>query len=144
MNKKGFTLTELLGVIVVLAVIVSIAGISAVSIMNKSKNKLYREMEDNLKDVAVTYILTEYSLTDRTSNNIKNAKCVKSGNKINCTGKCSETVSVDTLKNEGLFEDNDNYCKGSITVNVICGKEKADGSIVEDYEAIVKEGTCRN
>ena len=41
MNKKGFTLAELLGVIVVLAIIVSVAGISAVSIMNKSKNKVF-------------------------------------------------------------------------------------------------------
>ena len=143
MNKKGFTLTELLGVIVVLAVIIGIAMMASTTIMNKSKNKLYREMEDNLKDVAVTYILTEYSLTDRTSNNIKNAKCVKdSGNNINCNGQCSETVTVDTLKNEGLFEDNKNYCKGTITVNVTCNE--VDGKIVEDYEAIVEEGTCGN
>ena len=59
-------------------------------------------------------------------------------------GYYKKSVSVYILKKEGLFEDNDNYCNGSITVNVICGKEKADGSIVEDYEAIVPEGTCGN
>ena len=45
MNKKGFTLAELLGVIVVLSIIVSIAGLSVISVMNKAKNKTFAEVK---------------------------------------------------------------------------------------------------
>lgn len=85
MNKKGFTLAELLGVIVVLSIIVSIAGISVVSIMNKAKNKTYDEMNDNLKDAAKTCYL-DNELVD-----------------TNCN-------TVEKLKNKGYFEDNKGYC----------------------------------
>ena len=84
MNKKGFTLPELLGVIVVLSVIIGIAGMSVLSIMNKTKNKTFKEMEDNLKDAAITCYL------DR--------------------GKTEECDTASKLINAGYFEDNKNYC----------------------------------
>lgn len=121
MNKKGFTLTELLGVIVVLAVIIGIAMMASTSIMNKSKIKLYREMEDNLKDVAITYYLdTEDS-----------------------------EVTVGELIDQGYFEDNKGYCKKEYVIKISVEKIKGastikDGYVPEDYEAIVEEGTCGN
>jgi len=146
MNKKGFTLSELLGVVVVLAIIIGVAMMSTTTIMNKSKNKLYSEMEETLKDVTVTYIISSnnsISGTNNTSDSIKNAKCVEnSSGAVNCVGKCEENVSVATLKDEGLFEDNKNYCSGSVKVKVVCNK--AAGKIVEDYEVTVPENTCGN
>lgn len=121
MNKKGFTLTELLGVIVVLAVIVGIAMTSATSIMNKSKVKLYEEMENNLKDVAITYYL------DTQDNK----------------------VTVGELIDNGYFEDNKGYCKKEYLIEISV-KEIEDASatkggyVPEDYEAIVEKGTCGN
>ncbi len=41
MNKKGFTLVELLAVIVILAVLVTIAVPSAIAISNRIKTKMY-------------------------------------------------------------------------------------------------------
>lgn len=114
MNKKGFTLTELLGVIVVLAVIIGIAMMASTTIMNKSKIKLYREMEDNLKDAAIDYLLD-----NRENINFDNA-----------------TVSVDKLIEDGYFEDDKNYCVKTKNIKLIRTEN--------DYTAIVEEGTCGN
>lgn len=84
MNKKGFTLPELLGVIVVLSVIIGIAGMSVLSIMNKAINKTLDEMKDNLKDAALTCYLD-----------------TKDANKCNTPEK---------LKNDYYFEDDKGYC----------------------------------
>ena len=92
MNKKGFTLAELLGVIVVLSIIVSIAGLSVISVMNKAKNKTFAEMTDNLKDAAKTcYLDNELDAT-------------------NCN-------TVKKLKDNGYFEDNKDYCDNDIFIS---------------------------
>ena len=115
MNKKGFTLTELLGVIVVLAVIIGIAGMSATSIMNKSKNRLYCEMHDNLKDAAIAYALAN---RDKNTYNIPTS------------------VTVGTLISEGYFEDDKGYCNKGAKITL----SKTD----MDYDAIVPDRTCGN
>ena len=56
MNKKGFTLAELLGVIVVLSIIITMATISVVSIINRSKNRINSENEKTLKEAAKMYV----------------------------------------------------------------------------------------
>ena len=119
MNKKGFTLTELLAVIVVLAIIISIAMMSSTSIMNKSKNKLYCEMQDNLKDVAITYYL-----------DTKN-----------------DTVTVGKLIEDGYFEDNKAYCDKTAEITISIEKVNENDSSTDaatDYVATVPEGTCGN
>lgn len=98
MNKKGFTLAELLGVIVVLSIIVSIAGLSVISVMNKAKNKTFAEMTDNLKDAAKTCYLDNLDNLDKESA-AKNCNTVKQ------------------LKDNGYFEDNKDYCANNITIS---------------------------
>lgn len=118
MNKKGFTLAELLGVIVVLSIIVSIAGLSVISVMNKAKNKTFAEMTDNLKDAAKTCYL----------DNLDNL------------GKESAAKNCDTvkeLKDNGYFEDNKDYCNN---VSSIRFNETSDG---DDYQVNL-EGKCGN
>ena len=55
-NKKGFTLVELIGTILVLGVVVSIIIISIVSIINSSKQKTYLLTENNILKTALTYV----------------------------------------------------------------------------------------
>lgn len=114
MNKKGFTLAELLGVIVVLSIIVSIAGLSVISVMNKAKNKTFAEMTDNLKDAAKTcYLDNELDAT-------------------NCN-------TVKELKDNGYFEDNKDYCDNDITISF--SKNSDDYS--DDYQ-VTLSGKCGN
>ena len=110
MNKKGFTLAELLGVIVVLSIIITMATISVVSIINRSKNRINKEMEENLKDAAVTYAIDK---------NIEN-----------------QTLTVETLKSVGLFEDSKDKCEG-VSVTVVYDKN------IHDYTATLN-GHCDN
>lgn len=101
MNKKGFTLAELLGVIVVLSIIVSIAGLSVISVMNKAKNKTFAEMTDNLKDAAKTCYL---------DNELKQENC----------------DTVKKLKDNGYFEDNKDYCDNTITITISFSENSDD------------------
>lgn len=54
-NNKGFTLVELLAVIVVLAIIIGIAVPSAISVSNKSKVKMYKTKIDLILRAAELY-----------------------------------------------------------------------------------------
>lgn len=51
-NKKGFTLVELLAVIIIIGVIGLIVFPSAIESINNSKEKLYREQVDRILDAA--------------------------------------------------------------------------------------------
>ena len=55
MNRKGFTLVELLATLIILAVVMSLGTYSIISIINNSKNKNYDLLISNIKDSAETY-----------------------------------------------------------------------------------------
>lgn len=56
MNKKGFTLMELLAVIVILGALSSIAVVSYEYLLNKSKNTIYKDEEKSIKGAAESYL----------------------------------------------------------------------------------------
>lgn len=114
MNKKGFTLAELLGVIVVLAIIISISGISVVSIINKSRLKVSKEMEDNLKEAAITYVIDK---------KIKDFPA---------------EISVQDLIDDYYFEDDKNHCEREAIIKV----ESVSNGSVKDYKATVDANIC--
>ena len=60
MNRKrnGFTLVELLAVIVILAIVLIIAVPGVLSIINKTKNSAYDRQIDMIKDAAKNYVTT--------------------------------------------------------------------------------------
>lgn len=70
MKKNGFTLTELLAVLIVLAIIGTIATAKVVSSINVSKVKLCKNVMMDIKDAAKTwagdniYILPTYPFID--------------------------------------------------------------------------------
>ena len=114
MNKKGFTLVELLAVIAVLGIIISVATISAISIIDKSRKNTAKENVANLKDVAITYCIED---DDRWSGNT-------------CT------VSVATLISRGEFEDTKKRC--ITTANIVVSVAKVTStSDKEDYVASI-------
>ncbi|MBE6161904.1 MAG: type II secretion system protein [Firmicutes bacterium] len=122
LNKKGFTLVELLAVIAVLGIIIGIATMNVISAINKSKSETQKEMIGNLKEAAVSYAVDHnYKITKSSTDD-----CFK--NSDTCV------ISVDTLKNNGYFEDNKGYCKGSISV------QRTD----DDYIATVDNDICNN
>ena len=73
MNKKGFTLVELLATIILLAIVLSLSSIAIIGIINSSKEKNYEYLISNIKDGAeVYYQECKYSNNSRISCNLNN------------------------------------------------------------------------
>ena len=56
-NKKGFTLVELLAVIVIIALLSSIAAISYTAFVNNTRDRVYKTYEDTMKASAEMYLI---------------------------------------------------------------------------------------
>ena len=95
-NNKGFTLVELMAVIVVLAIIISIAVASAISISRKVKENMYETKVDMIISSAKIYGQDH------------------PGNVGNSEGECS-LISIQTLIDEGYIKkDKDGYVQNPI------------------------------
>lgn len=133
MNKKGFTLVELLATVVILGVLITIASFSATAMINNAKKKAGSLAVSNLKEAAITYYK---------QNNIKLSKCtagfmVDGDNTSSCITKANE-VTVNTLIEAGVFTDTKNACDKNATVTVYRYVDPDSGidelrSYVDDY-----------
>ena len=61
MNKKGFTLVELLAVIVILGIIITIFVPSVINLINENSTKIYANKEKILKNAAEDYVISNSS-----------------------------------------------------------------------------------
>lgn len=84
LNKKGFTLVELIATIVVLALVVSISAYAITNIINSAKEKNYELLIKNIKDASETYY-QECKYSDIT---------------------CNDTVTLQELVNYGYLKGN--------------------------------------
>ncbi len=92
-NKKGFTLVELLSVIVILSVVVLIATNAVIPAMNSAKKQVLSEEANIIIPIAETiYTQKGYSGT-----------------------KC---ISYEEIKNSNLLEKSDPNYTGSVKINV--------------------------
>ena len=87
--KKGFTLVELLGVIVILGLIAMIAIPTINTALNDSRQRAYDEQVDTIEDTARTY-MSKNSL--KLPSQTEGSSCC---------------VSVSTLQKEGLLTSDD-------------------------------------
>lgn len=94
LNKKGFTLVELIATIVVLALVVSISAYAITNIINSAKEKNYKLLIKNIKDASETYY----------------QECKYSNNSgINCSYNVTlqeYTVTLQKLVNYGYLKGN--------------------------------------
>lgn len=149
-KKSGFTIIELLAVIVILAVLLIVGGSSVINIINKAKRDTAGEMRNNLKEAAISYVLenkylTKCSLTFSKEmfedENVNASNLNKPENK-----SCIERVTVGDLKKEGLFEDSKNVCKDTDAVIVYryTAKNATSGEEYSEYKAYASDTTCTN
>lgn len=141
MKKKGFTITELLAAIVIIAIVSLVGGTSIISVLNRTKATTAKEMRENLKEVALSYALEnvhlkvcseEFSKEMFVDNNVANLNKPENAD-------CITRVKVETLKKEGMFEDNQNHC--SLEDNVIIYRYKDEYGNSE-YKAYASDTTC--
>lgn len=138
-NKKGFTLVELMAVIVILAIIITVASSSIFATVNRAKKGTAEEMRGSLSDIAITYVLDNYHLKKCSDSFSKEMIQGKTTN-LATNGNCAKKITVDTLIKEGLFEDKKGYCKKTDFV-IVYRYSNGDDS---EYKAYASDTVCTN
>lgn len=139
-KNSGFTLVELLAVIVVLAIIITVASSGIIAIMNKSRKNMAREVISNLEEVAISYALDNYHLETCSVEFSKEIYVDKNINHLNDNANCFKRVTVEEVINEGLFEDARGFCEKSDIVIVYRYNDGANS----EYKAYISENVCNN
>lgn len=139
-RKGGFTLTELLAVIVVLAIIIMLASTSVISVVNKARTKTSLEMRETLKDAALIYTLENIYLEKCSVSFSQEVYEHNDISNMRDNTSCIKSVSVATLKNAGLFEDNRGYCSNEDEVFVY----RYYNGTNSEYKAYVSDEACMN
>lgn len=135
MKKNGFTLTELLAVIAVLALLIVIATPNILNMLNKQEQKLSEETIKELKDSAVGYYSSSYF--KKCSNGFEPT----SVNSKDVSG-CIKRVTVKELKEEGTFRDEGNYCDESKEVLVYYYTNTSNGNNIVELRAYAPDDIC--
>lgn len=129
-NKKGFTLVEMLAVLVILGTILVLVVPMILNTRESALNKLSKEQIRSLKNAGEMLAI---DLDENTSDiyNCKNNSWIKKLNvckmengywtKIN-------SIKIDDLKKHAYFEDNANHCSGSITITKVSDDYNVDTS----------------
>jgi len=126
MNKKGFTLVELLAVIVILGILALITTPVVINIIDDSKNKAYEEQKRLVEGAAERWGV----------NNLK---------KLPTTDGASCYITTETLLNEGYLssaEINDPTKNESIKRYVLITYSSAYKQYKYDYTDIVSSNSC--
>ena len=106
MNKKGFTLTELLAVIVILGLITIIATTSIMGALNNAKEKMLEDKKNNIITAAINYV-------QNNNVSLNSSDCIKiEGNYDRC-----KTLTIQELldKKELESKDRDNKFYNDVT-----------------------------
>ena len=126
-NNSGFTLVELLGVIVIIGILATVAGLAVFQIIHNQQEKLLEDQIVTLKDTAVTYVLSKETYLE---------SC---GNALDTNNPdCYVNVSINDLIEEGFFENRGDICDTNKSVIVY---KRTEGLITE-LESYVEDGVC--
>ena len=126
-NNSGFTLVELLGVIVIIGILATVAGLAVFQIIHNQQEKLLEDQIATLKDTAVTYVLSKETYLE---------SC---GNALDTNNPdCYVNVSIKDLIEEGFFENRGDICDTNKSVIVY---KRTEGLITE-LESYVEDGVC--
>ena len=117
-NKKGFTLVELLAVIVILGIIAIIAIPSVMNAVNQAKNKISEIEKKHLIDGAEEMIMEVIScdMTATDFNYLFNKSISNCSEMQDLVIEKEISTTVTKLKGKGYFEDPSNKCNGEVRI----------------------------
>lgn len=128
--KRGFTLVELLAIIVVLAILSGIAVVSISSIIANGRNKAYEDYEKTLKNGAQNYLIEHFEKMPTIGNNsyiyyeelMTNDASYKSLKDPNGKGDCNDSYIIVSRGADTGINYNLDY-----KVCLVCPNFKSDG-----------------
>ena len=138
MNRnKGFTLVELLAVIVILSILIVFAVPSVLNALVSARNQTHEENRRNVLDGALAYGLRELDLT----------VCAKNFKPTNVnstsTPGCLAKVTIKELKDKAYITDNKNNCKEDAIILIYNEyKNNNSGLDVGEYKVFAPQGIC--
>ena len=115
MNRKGFTLVELLAVIVVLGTLITLATVATLTLIQRNKDRAVAENIENLKDASISYVLSlnKYLKTCTTDANTEYSEI-----ETLCGSNNFVAFTVQELIDNGLFKDNKKNCNTDLRMKV--------------------------
>lgn len=101
MNNKGFSLVELLAVIILIGVLGTIAVVSYTSITDNVERKVYTTYEDTMKGGAMMYVIEKGIPSDGkiTLNSLLTEQLVEEFTNPETDSKCLDSYVMVTAKN---------------------------------------------
>lgn len=132
-NKKGFTLVELMAVIVILAILMTLGGVSVFKVVEDSKSELLKDQINSLKDTAITALEKKYFEICPSNFDEQNPD-------ITQKNKCYREISVEELVANKAFENKNDLCKTKENKKIIVYR-KNEGNFSE-LRSYVPENTC--
>lgn len=140
-NKKGFTLTEVLAVIALIGILLIFIMPRLTDIFSNSVGSTMKIQENEIKDAGLLY------LEDFCKNRINNNICPGTITRNKETNKYSGYVLLETLENEKYIEDvslRSEDCKGCVIYEenkansyLVCGN-KYETETTVDFKSICK------
>ncbi len=132
-KKNGFTLVEILAVIVILSILMSVAGVSVFQVLEDQKQKLLEDQIKSLADTAITYVESKNWYLKTCPNNFQ-----VNNPDHSLLNKCYREVSVRDIVKANFFENKNDLCNLDDTILVY---KKNEGNFA-NLTAYVKDGTC--
>lgn len=120
MNKKGFTLVEVLAVIVILAIIMIIVVPNVFEALNAGKNKISDIERSHIVDASERLILEAINCDFYAADDVDVFNYIFEKNISTCSEMSnlvfSETLetTVEKLREKGYFNDDSNKCNGKV------------------------------
>ncbi len=135
-NKKGFTLVELLAVIVIMAILVTIAVPSAINISNKLQTRMFCSKIDSIKTAAEIYGEEKKdSFTDK-SFNYTGPSTIDPTQTETQLGLLNKKIKVMELVNTGKLKKDNKTCGENLNPCVVDPRNK-DSHDLENMEIVV-------
>lgn len=122
MNKKGFSLVELLSVIVILGIVMTIGIVSYNLIINNTEMRSYKNYEDSMKSSAMMYIIDNGIPSNNrvTLNQLLSSNRIEYFNDPNSDERCLDSYVAITKNNNDASDLSYRVC-------LICPTYRSEG-----------------